>query len=80
MTQGAGDGRVFRVDFGHCHGFSAGGKGPGQQDAYVAPVRGGETAAVFTLVIAVCGRQFHAEAVDWFEGGVRFDSASSLTV
>lgn len=68
------------MDFSHRHGVPAGGKCPGEQDAYIAPVCGGEPAAAFTFVIATRGRQFHADPVDRFEGVVRFDGASSLAV
>ena len=75
-AEGARDGRVRRLDFGHRHGLAAGGKGPGQQDPDVAPVGGGETAAASAIVVTVRGCKCHAGPVDLAQGDVRFDVSS----
>jgi len=44
-TEDTGNGRVFRVNFGHCHGVATIGEGPGEQYTDIAPIGLGKAVA-----------------------------------
>ena len=79
-AEDAGDRRVSRVNFSHQYGRAACRESPGQQNADVAPVGGGETATAGACVVAARGRQFRAGPVDRGKGCVPFDGGVSLAM